>query len=295
MDTAPSASPEFQAGYSSWSRRFHRELIWAYQGLPPTQRISVIVPHTIVWRIIEGEAVVRPRGSETCLSASAGQWIAPGNAFEQTFSPETRILSLHFHCEWITGCSIFPTGMQLVTKAGNHPDLDQSAFELVRQIPEKQRSDPTPISSADIDFNSFLQIDSTFSTWLSRWIATVNNQGISLTETSLVRPEIVHAAEYIRGLLPDKNYAEEEVARATGLSRSSLRVLFINSIGMTPLAYYHKLRMDRILTELEFDTTQIKEVAYRHGFNSVSQFSNWFRRRAGVSPSEFRAGQQPLT
>jgi AraC-like DNA-binding protein len=74
-------------------------------------------------------------------------------------------------------------------------------------------------------------------------------------------------------------------------------------IGMAPTAFsrYFKLRTGKSLTEYIIDirlgfatrrlvdtTESVAEICYACGFNTISNFNRFFRKRKGCSPVEFR-------
>ncbi|MBB6084500.1 AraC-like ligand-binding domain-containing protein [Castellaniella defragrans] len=82
----------------------------------------------------------------------------------------------------------------------------------------------------------------------------------------------------------------DTLARRFRMSRRYLYKLFA-ARGLTPADYILGARLERC-RELLADpacTRQIGELAYAHGFIDTSAFSHAFRRRFGLSPSEWRA------
>ncbi|SIP87337.1 AraC-like ligand binding domain-containing protein [Alkalispirochaeta americana] len=80
----------------------------------------------------------------------------------------------------------------------------------------------------------------------------------------------------------------EAVADSLDISREHLTRLFTQHLGVSPLQYYRRLRMD-VATSLLLDTTlSIKEIAWELGYQNPFHFSRSFRRYAQMSPRTYR-------
>ncbi|MDB5384914.1 MAG: ykgD [Planctomycetaceae bacterium] len=72
------------------------------------------------------------------------------------------------------------------------------------------------------------------------------------------------------------------LAEAVGVSRSTFAARFVEKVGMTPLHYLWRRRMERAITMLCENDLGIKEIASRIGYKSESAFSTAFKRWAGT-------------
>jgi len=70
--------------------------------------------------------------------------------------------------------------------------------------------------------------------------------------------------------------------------------LFKQHFGETPHQYLMRLRLQRACTLLKHTEMPVTEICFRVGFESLGSFSWLFRRRLGLSPSEYRASDLPL-
>lgn len=83
------------------------------------------------------------------------------------------------------------------------------------------------------------------------------------------------------------------LSKRVNLSSTRLRQLFKREIGRSPLQYLGDLRMDHAELLLGSTFLSIKEVAFVCGVKDVSNFVRRFKRRRGLTPTEFRARMQP--
>jgi AraC-like DNA-binding protein len=89
---------------------------------------------------------------------------------------------------------------------------------------------------------------------------------------------------------PARNWTIEELARDSGLSRSVLAERFADLVGLPPMHYLAKWRM-QIASELLSDgSTNIATVAAETGYGSEAAFSRAFKKMVGVPPSAWRRG-----
>jgi len=81
-----------------------------------------------------------------------------------------------------------------------------------------------------------------------------------------------------------------DLARLVGVSAGHLHRAFRETLGMTPLSYIHKKRIEQAIAILGSEEASIAQVALRVGYLSAGHFSRTFRRLTGVHPSRFRTG-----
>ena len=80
----------------------------------------------------------------------------------------------------------------------------------------------------------------------------------------------------------------ETLARHAHLSASRLSHLFREQVGLTPLQYLERLRIDRARQLLELTAHPVGHVARRVGFDNPFYFSLRFKKHTGQSPRHYR-------
>lgn len=81
-----------------------------------------------------------------------------------------------------------------------------------------------------------------------------------------------------------------ELARSSGLSRSSFCDRFARKVGVPPMEYLFRWRMALAKDMLRNDGAPLERVAARLGYQSASAFSTAFSREVGLPPSQFARG-----
>lgn len=101
-------------------------------------------------------------------------------------------------------------------------------------------------------------------------------------------PRLLRARQFIeaRYLEPIKT---QDVAGHVTLSEYHFARLFRSAFDVTVHQYVLRLRLDEARHLLELSETRITDIALTVGYTSLSAFINAFRRRFGVSPSQYRS------
>ena len=87
---------------------------------------------------------------------------------------------------------------------------------------------------------------------------------------------------------PAQNWTIEELATQIGLSRSLLAERFTNLVGIPPMQYLTKWRMQIASDLLTSGSATVAIVAAEIGYASEAAFSRAFKKMVGVSPSAWR-------
>ena len=87
---------------------------------------------------------------------------------------------------------------------------------------------------------------------------------------------------------PMRRWTVEELASLAGMSRSAFAARFSSLVGTSPLDYLIRWRMRLAARALVQGTASISTIAYAHGYESESAFSNAFKRVMGSAPRSYR-------
>jgi LacI family transcriptional regulator len=104
--------------------------------------------------------------------------------------------------------------------------------------------------------------------------------------------DVAAALRYIRSHAADR-IDVDDIAAASGLSRSSLERRFRSFLGRGPLAELLRERIDRAKKLLVETDLAVKEIARAAGFHDLRHLSVTFRHKAGISPVRYRARFRP--
>lgn len=107
------------------------------------------------------------------------------------------------------------------------------------------------------------------------------------SKPSQMHPAIRKAISYI-DLNITSPITTEELAKHVNLSPTYFHNIFKEYMGITPLEYITTLRLNFAKKHLLETNESIADIAYMHGFSSLSYFSYIFKKNTGVSPVQFR-------
>ena len=79
-----------------------------------------------------------------------------------------------------------------------------------------------------------------------------------------------------------------DAAEYVGLTEKYLCKLFKEQLGVTPVGFLQQLRADRAAQLLVSTSLSVAEIAESIGIPDPTYFSRFFKRRQGLSPSEYR-------
>ena len=88
---------------------------------------------------------------------------------------------------------------------------------------------------------------------------------------------------------PWRPFTATDLAAIAGVGVRVLQESFRQHVGMSPLTYLRRLRLDGAHAELSRSDpwqVNVSEVAYRWGFTHLGRFAGAYRARYGVSPSQ---------
>lgn len=157
--------------------------------------------------------------------------------------------------------------------------------------------------------DSFLtQYTASRQAWSESEFDTLTRQLLDLMVMAIVEPTIqvssaegsarsahrARALRHIRAHVADRDLTPSRVAAACGISLAYLHEVFRGS-GSGVEATIFAERLDRsgaMLRAPEHAGSQIATIAWRCGFGDAAHFARSFRRRFGMSPSEWRSGDE---
>jgi len=105
-------------------------------------------------------------------------------------------------------------------------------------------------------------------------------------------PAVLRRAKEFLNEEMDRNPGLTELSAAVGMNVDHFSRMFKRSTGLAPHQYLGKIRLERAKRMLADGRTRIIEIAYEIGYTNPSQFSAFFRKCTGQSPTEFRRSVQ---
>jgi two-component system response regulator YesN len=129
---------------------------------------------------------------------------------------------------------------------------------------------------------------------LCAWISTALNEFIELVYSSQDARKVTQIRPAINYI--DANYDKPitlaDIAKASHLSVSRLAHIFKEQMGITIIDYLTSVRIERAKQLLLATEQSCTEICFQVGYNNQSYFSRTFKDLVGMTPRQFRAGNQ---
>jgi len=93
---------------------------------------------------------------------------------------------------------------------------------------------------------------------------------------------------------PRKWFTLAELASYSGLSRNFFCRIFRDIIGVTPVEYINRQKINAAKKLLIETNYSIKAIAYELGFENDTYFYSMFKNKAGLTPTDYRQKQRPV-
>lgn len=104
-----------------------------------------------------------------------------------------------------------------------------------------------------------------------------------------LRDEAVGRALSQAHLRPSDEWSVERLARIAGLSPSRFAARFRETVGVGPIAYVTRLRLEIAGQLLRRTDDRVSEIAGAVGYDSLAAFSRAFKRHSGITPARWRS------
>lgn len=106
---------------------------------------------------------------------------------------------------------------------------------------------------------------------------------------ALVDPQIGAALRLMHDA-PATDWTVASLATAVGMSRSALAARFGQVVGIAPMAYLTRWRLEKAAAMLHQGAAGVSQVASSVGYDSGAAFGKAFKRIVGVAPGAYRRG-----
>jgi AraC-like DNA-binding protein len=255
--------------YRDWTSRGQRRGYWA-------------------WYVRSGQARV-VTGDGVVSQAEAGMWLFPPNEpLRQVFAPGTRILSVHFACQWPSGENMLAEGGGLVVSGARFPQLLRRAEQLERVVRRHFPEPDTRYYSRFADYEHFLEFQALFLRWLAVWLKARKVLGAQAGRMAGGDDRVLRAVRTLNNAALNAGFPKADLESETGLGEAHLGRLFFAEYAVSPRKYWEHRRLRHARASLETSSAPVKEIAYSLGFRSDAHFVVWFRDRVGQRPKEYR-------
>ena len=98
--------------------------------------------------------------------------------------------------------------------------------------------------------------------------------------------KIAPAVEYVSQHYHE-NITNDTLAAVAGISTVYFRKLFTGTMGVSPITYVHRFRIEKAKEMLKSDYGTLSDIAQTLGYSSLYDFSRDFKKHTGIAPSKY--------
>lgn len=218
-------------------------------------------------RVVSGEAVLHTRDEVIHLSQGS-LFIVPSKSIKTLLSQQAVTMTIYnFTSE---KAPVFFQTQQLY-----HIPYDRQEEHLKQMALSPERENELTANSA---------LHALFRLQYYGWMTAYEKKS---TGHGPYEKEIRQAAELIESD-PGNKINFTELSQSLNLSERNFRKMFTIIMGMSPKAYQQELRLKTAASVLKDENRTMSEISEELGYYSQFQFSRDFKKRFGVTPSEYK-------
>lgn len=238
----------------------------------------------VLHHLVSGSASVS--GTQACAIVRAGDvFLLPlGGPHTLTAIEHTEVLTVAVHVEGIGSSAVLSGGLPELMMSCSLADRSAVVAGLIGGIREELAAG-RDASASLAEGLATLVVTATVRGWAES--GCDRDAGASGWQLALRDPHIARAVEAIQNE-PGTKWSVAGLARVANSSRSAFAEQFRLAVGVPPLAYLARVRMERAKQLLTAEGFSVGQTASALGYCSDEAFSRAFRRVAGESPTAWR-------
>ena len=132
--------------------------------------------------------------------------------------------------------------------------------------------------------------------YLKQWSEKEKASPIPFMEITPEKPQIIpfdelfmkQVMEIMHNQMDNSELTVDEFTQKLGMGRTVFYQKLKSIVGLSPVDFIREMRIKRAMQLLETGEYNVSTIAYMTGFNDPKYFSKCFKKKYGVSPSEFQ-------
>jgi len=279
-----------QISFREW-KYLDAHLVWIYEGEPrDSGKIRANSDHVTAWYVLEGSVEVDLGGVKA--KAERGEWLLlPPGESDRCFSENVRILSVHFIARWVTGQQLFRLKKGLVLDSSATRGWLKLCRPMLRLVRRSYPDAYNQLPEAIADFDQYTNLHADFQCWLRRVFVALQAFGVEIYLPQTRDPRVMEMLIWLDALPLQNPFRMQAISAVFGLSATQVNRIFCADCGISPKKYFEARRLKFVEATLVATRQALKEISYQAGFRHQSEFTAWFKKHTGKSPSAFRAAQ----
>lgn len=243
-----------------------------------------------------GDIIAFPQGHSHVISSAPGMRGEPSTDAFRAIAGSRLPLAMsiqgggpdraHLICGFI-GCDARPFNPLLATLPRTiHLRADPGSEALLRLMELALKESASPGTASDCVLAHLSEL--LFVEVVRRYVASLPAEQTGWF-AGLRDPHVGRALQRLHEA-PAEAWTLDELAKQVGLSRSTLAERFNHLVGVPPIQYLARWRIQLAASLLRSTTSSLAEIAGRVGYGSEVALSHAFKRQVGVAPAIYRRG-----
>lgn len=269
--------------------------------------------------VFEMDFLTKPLGTDQLIQALKRHGISSNRKNTKkilVIDDEPGMLDLHARMvqTYLPDCQVLTAqsgSFGLQTMRNELPDLvlldlmmpEMDGFGVLKVMQEEQMLGNIPVIILTAQVLTRKEIDR-----LNQRVATVLGKGLFSAKETITRIEsalarnkrlgsesqrlVHHGMAYMHEHFREP-ISRADIANHLSVNEQYLSRCFNKEIGIGPMAYLSRYRIQQAKRLLEIGTMSITQVALEVGFSSQSYFSRIFQQEAGITPTDYQNGVRP--
>lgn len=261
------------------------QLLWAYEKEMESASSKRALFYSFQSALLVKQGWAKAGKQEAnAVKANEGEWlILPQGCRWQSFSSDSVALSIGFRFQLPTGEAVYDEGLPVRVRTQDFPKLEREANRAMRAM-RRHIGLGFYLRKQMVNMRDFLTAQNALRFFLIELAEVFHAQGAHPRIMSHENPHVLKAFEFIES----GGQSGAEVARLVGISLTQLDRLMVAETGYTVHGQLELRRLQLAQDALQADATPLKTIAYDLGFCSPSHFHSWFKKRQGMTPSQYR-------
>jgi len=282
------ASP--QLFFQDW-KYLDAHLIWIYEGPPRVQgHLTFVNSYMTAWYLLDGQVDVEIKGRQV-ITARIGDWILlPPGESTRRFSKTARILSLHFNAQWVNGAQLFDLNGALLVRSSLAEGWLQLCRPMLNWVRDFHPNAYNELPRVPTTFEHYVRLQSDFHKWLGQLLSVLPENGVSICLPNVEDSRALKMIQWLESLPLQSGFRLHVMATVFHLSTTHVNRIFCAEYGITPKRYFEQRRLKCAQVALRSSRQAMKAISYQIGFRHQSEFTAWFKKNTGISPSAYRNG-----
>lgn len=201
-----------------------------------------------------------PQEQEAVLCSSRNQWRELSLAYQD----QLKLLDIDAHSALV------------VCDQKLQRNVQSKLVEMKLQNNRLEWRQAGPIANAESWFSAVRKL-------FRLWKVECHTELLSMAH----KEDIIEAMDYIDQHL-DTDLRAADVAAYIGVSRSYFSTIFKEATGCSIISYISERKLEKAKELLSATTIRTEEVAEKIGIQDVKYFSKWFKKRAELTPGQYR-------